>query len=91
VALRAAAFLEMLTKLVATRATTARSLLDVFSPGWVGKRYDFVQVGRQHSRYKAILLSIALSQQCCKVYFRDRAKSSSLASPIMNSQFPGWT
>jgi len=69
VALRAVAFLEMLTKLVATRATTARSLLDVFSAGWVGKRYDFVQVGRQHSRYKAVLLSIVLSQQCCKVQF----------------------
>ena len=24
---------------------------------------------RQHSRYKAILLSIVLSQQCCEVYF----------------------
>jgi len=44
--------------------------------------HDFVQFGKQHiktnsfifilshcSRYKAILLSIVLSQQCCEVYF----------------------
>jgi len=31
--------------------------------------YDFLQLGKQHSRYKAILSSIVLSQQCCKVYF----------------------
>jgi len=32
-------------------------------------RLDFVQLGKQHSRYKAILLSIVLSQGCCEVYF----------------------
>jgi len=32
-------------------------------------RHDFVQFGKQHSRYKAILPSIVLSQQCCEVYF----------------------
>ena len=31
--------------------------------------HDFVQFGKQHSRYKAILPSIVLSQQCCEVYF----------------------
>ena len=29
--------------------------------------HDFVQFGKQHSRYKAILSSIVLSQQCCEV------------------------
>jgi len=31
--------------------------------------HDFVQFGKQHSRYKVILSSIILSQQCCEVYF----------------------
>ena len=31
--------------------------------------HDFVQFGKQHSRYKAILPSIVLSQQCCDAYF----------------------
>jgi len=31
--------------------------------------HDFVQFGKQHSRYKAILPSIVLSQKCCEVYF----------------------
>jgi len=31
--------------------------------------HDFAQFGKQHSRYKAILPSIVLSQQCCEVYF----------------------
>jgi len=31
--------------------------------------HDFVQFGKQHSRYKAILLSIVLSQQFYEVYF----------------------
>jgi len=30
---------------------------------------DFVQIGKQHSRYKAILPSIVLSQQWFEVYF----------------------
>ena len=30
---------------------------------------EFVQSGKQHSRYKGILPSIVLSQQCCEVYF----------------------
>jgi len=30
--------------------------------------HNFLQSGKQHSRYKAILLSIVLSQQCCEVY-----------------------
>jgi len=29
----------------------------------------FLQSGKQHLRYKAILPSIVLSQQCCEVYF----------------------
>ena len=32
-------------------------------------RHDFLQLGKQHSRYKAILPSIVLSQHCCEVYF----------------------
>jgi len=28
-----------------------------------------IQFGKQHSRYKAILPSIVLRQQCCEVYF----------------------
>jgi len=28
-----------------------------------------LQIGKQHSRYKAILSSTVLSQQCCEVYF----------------------
>jgi len=32
-------------------------------------QHDFLQSGKQHSRYKAILSSIILSQQLCKVYF----------------------
>jgi len=31
--------------------------------------HDFVQFGKQHWRFKAILTSIVLSQQCCEVYF----------------------
>ena len=31
--------------------------------------YDFIQFGKEHSRYKAILSSIVLSQPCCKVYY----------------------
>jgi len=31
--------------------------------------HDFVQFRKQHSRYKAILPSIVLSQQCCEVHF----------------------
>jgi len=31
--------------------------------------HDFVQSGKQHSRYKANLPSIVLSQLCCEVYF----------------------
>jgi len=31
--------------------------------------HDFVQLGKQHSRYKAIFSSFVLSQQCCKVSF----------------------
>jgi len=31
--------------------------------------HDFVKFGKQHLRYKAILRSIVLSQQCCEVYF----------------------
>jgi len=31
--------------------------------------HDFANFGKQHSRYKAILPSIVLSQQCCEVYF----------------------
>jgi len=30
--------------------------------------HGFVQFGKQHSRYKAILSSTVLSQQCCEVY-----------------------
>ena len=30
--------------------------------------YDFVQFGKQHLRYKAILPPIILSLQCCEVY-----------------------
>jgi len=30
--------------------------------------HDFVQFGKQHSRYKAVLPSVVLSQQCCEVY-----------------------
>jgi len=29
----------------------------------------FLQFGKQHLRYKPILSSIVLSQQCCEVYF----------------------
>ena len=32
-------------------------------------RHDFLQFGKQQSRYKASLWSILLSQQCCEVYF----------------------
>ena len=35
----------------------------------VTTQHDFVQFVKQHSRYKAILPSIVLSQQCCGVYF----------------------
>jgi len=31
--------------------------------------HNFVQFGKQHSRYKAILSSIFLSKQCCEAYF----------------------
>ena len=31
--------------------------------------HDFLQFGKQHSRHKAVLSSILLSQHCCKVYF----------------------
>jgi len=34
---------------------------------------DFVQFRKKHSRYKAILPSIVLSQQCCEVYFTSLA------------------
>ena len=32
-------------------------------------RRDFVQFGKQHSRYGDILLSVVLLQECCAVYF----------------------
>jgi len=32
-------------------------------------RDDFLQFGKQHSRHKAILPPIILSQQCCEEYF----------------------
>ena len=32
-------------------------------------QHDFLQFGKQHSRYKAILSSIVLSHQCCEVLF----------------------
>ena len=32
-------------------------------------RHDFVQFGKQHWRYKDIFPSLALSKQCCEVYF----------------------
>jgi len=41
-------------------------------------RHDFVQYGKQHSRYKAMLSSIVLSQQCCKAYFT----SLTVAKPL---------
>jgi len=31
--------------------------------------HDFLQLGKQHSRHKAILSFVVLSQQCCEVYF----------------------
>ena len=31
--------------------------------------HDFVQFGKQHSRYRAILPSIVLSEQCCEVLY----------------------
>jgi len=31
--------------------------------------HDFLQFGKEHSQFKAILPSIVLSQQCCDVYF----------------------
>jgi len=31
--------------------------------------HDFVQFGKQHARYNAILPSVVLSQQCCEVYY----------------------
>ena len=31
--------------------------------------HDILQFGKQHSRYKTILPSTDLSQQCCQVYF----------------------
>ena len=33
--------------------------------------HDFVQLGKQNSRFKAILSSTVLSQQFCEVYFTD--------------------
>jgi len=30
---------------------------------------NFLQLGKQHSRLKAILSFVVLSQQCCDVYF----------------------
>ena len=32
-------------------------------------QHDFVLIEKLLSRYKAIFLSIVLSQQCCEVYF----------------------
>jgi len=40
--------------------------------------HDFVQFGKQHSRYKVILPSIVLSQQCCEVYFISRTVAKPL-------------
>jgi len=31
--------------------------------------HDFVQFGKEHSQYEAILLSIVLSQECSEVHF----------------------
>jgi len=38
--------------------------------------HDFEQFGKPYSRYKAILLSIVLSQQGCEVYLISRATKS---------------
>jgi len=40
--------------------------------------HDFVQFGKQHWRYKAILTSIVLPQKCCEVYFMPFAVMNSL-------------
>jgi len=38
--------------------------------------HDLLQFVKQHSRYKAILPSIVLSQQCCKVYYISFARNA---------------
>jgi len=40
--------------------------------------HDSVQFGKQHARYKAIMPSIFLSQQCCEVYFISLAEAKPL-------------
>jgi len=40
--------------------------------------HDFVQFGKQHSWYKAILSSTALPQQCCDVYIIPLVTAKSL-------------
>jgi len=42
--------------------------------------HDFVQFGKQHSRYKAILSSIVFAQQCCEVGY---------AAPDLDGGEPG--
>jgi len=42
--------------------------------------HDFVQFVKQHSRYKAILPSIVLSQQCCDVCFISRVVHGTYSS-----------
>jgi len=38
--------------------------------------HDFVQIGKQHSRYNAILPFIVLSQKCYDVYFNSLAAAN---------------
>ena len=44
-----------------------RPSLNLYKSNFI--HHDFLQFGKQCSRYKAILSSIILSQQCCEAYF----------------------
>ena len=59
-------------------------------------RHNFVQVGKLHSRYKAILSSTALSQQCCEAHFTSLTVAKLLwawlptVTEIAPSTLTGW-
>ena len=53
--------------------------------------HEFVQFGKQHSRYKVILPSNVLSQQCCEVGEGTVGLGSQLSFLIYSKSWKRWT
>ena len=58
---------ELSTNFLSKKAIGAIAPTKTYESNFI--HHDFVQFGKQHSQFKAILPSIVLSQQFCDVYF----------------------